>query len=1002
MNGNVAMSVTKPLPPPARDEMLPPPPPDDILTSPPPPPKVARDPNAMASVPLPRIPPIDVAASLDFAASGPGSAPLTPNGLSPTSPTIDGKKKSNPLTDLIETEKVYVDLLTGIIRKVASAWSRSNLPPPELDTMFRSIESIYKANRSLGSKLKEIGTDPRGLGDLLMRWIDDLEAPYTTYCTNYCSGFDNWEPVQSNSRLRTILAMFSASNPPPLPPSSPQHPSEPPLWTLDELFMLPKGRLKYYKRLYMRLLSSTAPGRSDYKLLTGALEKLDQLMAIQDERATIRVSAPPPPPPPKAADDVVLDDPRLPTSAGPQVPTPQSDAETPHSQRASNSTHGSSGASSGGRRSEDTAPTSDGRGSSTTLSMHISDLERRLSTERTLDLFTMAPKNVRLQISSPNLPYTRELRISADVIISLTPRSTGVEVVQDRGHLFILTDLLLICERMTPSERAQAGTDGPDMWLLYPPLSSKHLRVAPVEGSDTALTVTILRKEVMFVHVDSRRLRDRLVSEFRECIEAAASMLPPSKNPPPPVPSLPPMDAPLRLPSAPPDRNGPPPRDAPQWDSFPERANGTMSPPERVFSHGGGSATQRPSAERIISPPPRENSRPEPQRGLSESSLKDNMSRLRISPDAQSPNNLPLPPSPMYPPRSSSAAPAADEGPPFGTGQAHRQHFRPTPGQLMPQSYAPGQPISLGGFSPSQGRPSQPPGGNYVVPPPRDASRTVPPPDVGPGPSGGMYPMAGRPSGAPSHAYGPPRTPSGGPMGPGYAGPSQSRPPSDSSYQSSLRESSSTRSLSSQYEQGYGAAPPMPPYPEGLPPPRPHFGLPRSNSSSSLSSSSNSLHAPQPRPLLPSAQLSLRTTSTIGSFADPSPPESPVEETRPEIGPVTSKISAQMKCKVFLKQHHAQWKSLGTARLKLYHESPTNIKQLVVEAEKDKSVMISTIVDTDGVERVGKTGVAIGLSDRGQRTGIVYMIQLRNEESAGGLFDSLLANSDRAATAGRA
>lgn len=27
-----------------------------------------------------------------------------------------GKKKSNPLTDLVETEKVYVDLLTGIIR----------------------------------------------------------------------------------------------------------------------------------------------------------------------------------------------------------------------------------------------------------------------------------------------------------------------------------------------------------------------------------------------------------------------------------------------------------------------------------------------------------------------------------------------------------------------------------------------------------------------------------------------------------------------------------------------------------------------------------------------------------------------------------------------------------------------------------------------------------------------------------------------------------------------
>jgi len=44
---------------------------------------------------------------------------------------------------------------------------------------------------------------------------------------------------------------------------------------------------------------------------------------------------------------------------------------------------------------------------------------------------------------------------------------------------------------------------------------------------------------------------------------------------------------------------------------------------------------------------------------------------------------------------------------------------------------------------------------------------------------------------------------------------------------------------------------------------------------------------------------------------------------------------------------------------------------------------------------VGKTGVAIELSDKGVRTGVVYMLQLRNEGSAQGLFDSLLAGSDR-------
>lgn len=49
----------------------------------------------------------------------PPITPITPTDSSiPPSPGGEGKskKKVNPLTDLIETEKVYVDLLTGIMR----------------------------------------------------------------------------------------------------------------------------------------------------------------------------------------------------------------------------------------------------------------------------------------------------------------------------------------------------------------------------------------------------------------------------------------------------------------------------------------------------------------------------------------------------------------------------------------------------------------------------------------------------------------------------------------------------------------------------------------------------------------------------------------------------------------------------------------------------------------------------------------------------------------------
>lgn len=36
---------------------------------------------------------------------------------------------------------------------------------------------------------------------------------------------------------------------------------------------------------------------------------------------------------------------------------------------------------------------------------------------------------------------------------------------------------------MTPEDRQLFGGDGPDMWLSYPPLAGKHLRVADVQGA---------------------------------------------------------------------------------------------------------------------------------------------------------------------------------------------------------------------------------------------------------------------------------------------------------------------------------------------------------------------------------------------------------------------------------------------------------------------------------------------------------------------------------------
>ncbi|TIB37909.1 hypothetical protein E3P86_01988 [Wallemia ichthyophaga] len=125
-----------------------------------------------------------------------------------------------------------------------------------------------------------------------------------------------------------------------------------------------------------------------------------------------------------------------------------------------------------------------------------------------------------------------------------------------------------------------------------------------------------------------------------------------------------------------------------------------------------------------------------------------------------------------------------------------------------------------------------------------------------------------------------------------------------------------------------------------------------------------------------------------------SPPQSPELDTK-ALKPEKVRLSAQMRCKVFLKHGHQAWKSLGSGGLKLYTESPSNSKQLVVESDKAKSLLISNYVLLDAVERVGKTGLAVEMSDNGKRTGIIYLIQLKSESSAKGLFDELVRNSSR-------
>ncbi|KAF8679876.1 RhoGEF domain [Rhizoctonia solani] len=847
--------------------------------------------------------------------------PPSPGGRS------EGKaKKVNPLVDLIETEKDYIEQLSSIIRKVAAAWSRSNFPPKELDSLFRGIEAVYKANKALNTKLKEIGpnpSDPKALGDLLMRWIDDLEPPYTRFINAYAAGFDTWRPVQQNPNLGRILGELSNT----LTPENPQE------WTLDKLFALPLQRLKYYKKLYSRLLKTTSPGRSDHRLLVNANETLDRLMATCEERRSKLIGDPVDHDLPREASDSSPPAPSYPTrnaslghdmanahpnqpmshlgssefqlpplsigsgnQSGPtrtfsgDAPTINSDTATivgpkdPNDvappparvqspeiaisnafrrpvdgERVSISTTGSrvdSGASVSRQAHVvwDTTFSSMGPGSTDTPLMPAQGLERRLCTDRVMDIFSMTPRACKLQMNPPNLPFTRMIKFSVEAMIFFTPRVTGMEVTHQRGHLFLTTDLLLICEKMTPEERAGFGQDGPDMWLCYPPLAGKHLQIVESSGGqENVFQLTIMKKETLTIHTESRYIRDQVVRDIRECAEKAVNLAPTVRTNVSPT-------SPGGLPRSP--------------------APGDRSP--NGFS-------QQPSPQFSPAPP--------------QQRVQDNIV------------NSPGP----YLPTIRSPPPGAMSAPPSRAPSVHQDRSG------SPMSLPPG--------------PGGPPGGHWQ-PPTRGASIPSQGGPGGPGPRGPPGPQNFQP-------------------GPGMLPP--------------LRTQLSSKSLNSEFSarDRDGPLPPIPRMPNADPrpggsapssmysefaPPRPLFGTP----GPLLSPSQNNF----PR------SANSAPGSTFGSEYDISPPDSPVDEEPQQTGPVSQTVTCETRCKVYAQQEHQKWKSLGSARLKLYQAMPTNVKQLVVQADsKSKNMLISTIVLTDGVERVGKMGIAIELSDNGSRTG---------------------------------
>ncbi|KAG0173624.1 hypothetical protein DFQ28_011116 [Apophysomyces sp. BC1034] len=193
------------------------------------------------------------------------------------------KQPSNPLTELIETEKVYQETLKIIDSQIGPLWMKqSSITAPDFSELLKYVHDITKANKRFCTRLVKIAANPqaiRELGDVLMQWVDDMEVPYANFCRRFIVDLNQRRDILSNSSLQYLLDNLSENQSYQI--------------TLESLFNAPIQQLKYYKMLYNRLLESTDPGRADHRLLYKANKRIDTIMLMAQKASSRPVHAHP-------------------------------------------------------------------------------------------------------------------------------------------------------------------------------------------------------------------------------------------------------------------------------------------------------------------------------------------------------------------------------------------------------------------------------------------------------------------------------------------------------------------------------------------------------------------------------------------------------------------------------------------------------------------------------------------------------------------------------------
>jgi hypothetical protein len=105
----------------------------------------------------------------------------------------------------------------------------------------------------------------------------------------------------------------------------------------------------------------------------------------------------------------------------------------------------------------------------------------------------------------------------------------------------------------------------------------------------------------------------------------------------------------------------------------------------------------------------------------------------------------------------------------------------------------------------------------------------------------------------------------------------------------------------------------------------------------------------------------------------------------------TTTLVMEARCRVLLQNDYNDWTNLNWGSMQLLLEKPSQRKRIIINSDKAKMKLVDSILWDDGLERVGRTGIAITLKNVDANVRIIYMMQMKDEKTAARAYEIMKA-----------